>query len=123
MFLADQIAFNYKQNVFTIHYSGISFRDPDSVRYQYQLVGFDNGWRNVGADRKATYTNLDAGDYQFRVRASNNEGEWGEESHIEVRIFPPPWKTWWAYCLYAIHHSWRDNLVCIDTTSNFKQRT
>ncbi|MBE9484214.1 MAG: response regulator, partial [Bacteroidetes bacterium] len=41
--------------------------------------------------------------YTFRVKASNNDGLWNEEgASILISIAPPPWKTWWAYTLYAM---------------------
>ncbi|HEY8942560.1 MAG TPA: GGDEF domain-containing protein, partial [Cellvibrio sp.] len=43
-----------------------------------------------------------AGTYQFRVRASNNDGIWNEQGHsVQLIVLPPPWKTWWAYSIYA----------------------
>jgi len=48
-----------------------------------------------------TYTNLDAGKYVLRVKASNNDGVWNEMSNsLTVRQLPPPWQTWWAYSIY-----------------------
>ena len=66
------------------------------------LEGFDAGWVNAGTERRAKYTNLDAGTYVLKVKASNNDGAWNE-SGKELRIIqlPPPWETWWAYTLYA----------------------
>src|SRR6202012_2096017 len=51
--------------------------------------------------RKATYTNLDPGDYTFRVRNSNNSIWNKQELLLHVSITPPFWKTIWAYILYA----------------------
>jgi signal transduction histidine kinase len=60
------------------------------------MVGFDTGWVYCGTERKATYTNLDGGDYIFRVKGSNNDGIWNEEgTSIAVTITPPFWATWW----------------------------
>ena len=42
------------------------------------LEPFDEEWQYVGAERKATYTNLDPGAYTFRVKASNDDGLWNE---------------------------------------------
>jgi signal transduction histidine kinase/DNA-binding response OmpR family regulator len=39
---------------------------------------------------------LDAGDYVFKVRASNNDGVWNEEgAAIAITITPPWWETTW----------------------------
>jgi light-regulated signal transduction histidine kinase (bacteriophytochrome) len=44
----------------------------------------------------ATYTNLDPGEYTFRVKASNNDGVWNEKgASIKIIITPPFWQTWW----------------------------
>ncbi|MCP3906346.1 MAG: hypothetical protein GY715_22215, partial [Planctomycetes bacterium] len=44
------------------------------------LGGFDSGWTTTDAGRRrATYTNLDAGSYRFRVRGANPDGVWNEE--------------------------------------------
>jgi signal transduction histidine kinase/ActR/RegA family two-component response regulator len=50
-----------------------------------------------------TYTQLGAGTYRFRVRASNNSGVWNpEEKVITLVVDPAPWRTWWAYLAYAL---------------------
>jgi signal transduction histidine kinase/CheY-like chemotaxis protein/AraC-like DNA-binding protein len=67
------------------------------------MEGFDKDW--ITADnkiRKATYTNLDPGNYVFRVRNSDNTGRNSHELVLNVRITPPFWKTIWAYMLYAV---------------------
>ena len=46
---------------------------------------------------------MSAGEYRFRVKASNNDGIWNEKGKsIRLIQLPPPWLTWWAYCLYAL---------------------
>ena len=62
-----------------ILYVGLSFADPAKVRYRYRLHGFDPQWIEAGGERRAVYTNLEPGQYQFQVRASNNDGVWNDE--------------------------------------------
>jgi signal transduction histidine kinase/AraC-like DNA-binding protein len=73
------------------------------VKFEYMMQGFDKAW--IPADnftRKVVYTNLDAGDYTFKVRASN-PGFWNsKEISLHVTILPPWWKTTIAYLLYAL---------------------
>lgn len=93
----------YNDNVFAIEFAALNYFNPDKTKYQYLMQGFDNNW--IDADnkvRKATYTNLDAGDYVFRVRAGNNESWNSNELTLNIRISPPFWKTTWAYILYAM---------------------
>ncbi len=67
------------------------------------LEGHDEDWVEAGKQRNATYTNLDAGEYIFRVTACNADGVWNEEGASLKIIIPPPfWATWWAYSIYFL---------------------
>jgi len=67
------------------------------------LEDYDEDWIYVGNKRTANYTNMNPGEYTFRVKASNNDGYWNEEgASITLVIYPPFWKTWWAYFLYLL---------------------
>ena len=100
---ADKITLNYTQNVFSITYSALNYRIPEENQYAYMLEGFDDEWQFSGTKRTKSYTNLDAGTYTFRVKASNNEGVWNHEgASIGIEIIPAPWKTWWAYTIYLL---------------------
>jgi diguanylate cyclase (GGDEF)-like protein len=61
-----------------IHYTALSLRVPDRVRFKYQLEGYDHDWVDPGLRRVAYYTNLPPGKYRFRVIASNDDGLWNE---------------------------------------------
>jgi diguanylate cyclase (GGDEF)-like protein len=98
-----QITLDYTQSMISFGFAALNYRDPDKNLYAYKLEGFDDQWRDVGTQRTALYTNLPAGKYQFRVKASNNDGIWNEQGHsIHITVLPAPWKTWWAYTLYAL---------------------
>ncbi len=89
----QKITLNHKQSVFTIDFVALSFTHPERNRYKYKLEGFDDEWRD-GSRQSATYTNLDAGKYRFRVMASNNHGIWNEKGKtLEIIILPPWWNT------------------------------
>ncbi|MBC6951109.1 hybrid sensor histidine kinase/response regulator [candidate division KSB1 bacterium] len=98
----DEIVLSYQQSVFSFEFAALDYTAPGKNRHAYKMEGFDQHWNEVGARRFATYTNLDPGDYVFRVRGSNNDGVWNETgAAIKITITPPPWKTWWAYMLYV----------------------
>ncbi|MCO7187863.1 MULTISPECIES: hybrid sensor histidine kinase/response regulator transcription factor [unclassified Pseudoalteromonas] len=93
----------YHQNLFSFAFSGLHYADPQRQHYQYKLEGFDLHWRTTDYKlRTATYTNLDPGEYLFRVKSSNHHGVWGDETQVRVTIFPPMWLTWWAKLSYLI---------------------
>ncbi len=88
---------NYADNVFTIEFSALDFTNPSKNQYAYRLQGFEGNWNPINANqRRATYTNLDAGSYVFQVKATNNNGVWNEKpSELLLQISPPFWETWW----------------------------
>lgn len=103
---AKEIVLNYSQSVFSIEYVALNYTHTEKNNYAYKLDGFDKRWNYVGAQRKATYTNLSPGTYTFRVKASNNDGIWNKAGKALIIVITPPWYlTWWAYLLYALMFS------------------
>lgn len=100
----NDIKLAYTQNVFSFTFAALSFIHPEKNQYAYKLEGFDKDWINTDATKRfATYTNLDAGDYIFKVKASNNDGLWNNiPAEIKVIIVPPFWKTWWFKFLVLV---------------------
>jgi signal transduction histidine kinase/ligand-binding sensor domain-containing protein/DNA-binding response OmpR family regulator len=99
-----KIELNHRNNVFTIDFAALHFANPDKNSFAYKMEGFDKDWIQASANnRSATYTNLDAGNYTFKLKAANYLGVWNEvPAELKITILPPPWKTWWAYLIYTI---------------------
>ena len=95
--LTEHLTFSHEERVISFEFAALGFRAPEKSRYRYMLEGFDEGWTEVGSDRRyVTYTNLDPGDYVFRVRGSNGDGIWNEEgTSLGITITPPWWGTVW----------------------------
>lgn len=100
----DKITLKHYENVFTLEFAALSFFRPDKHKYLYKLEGFDKEWLSAdNFNRRITYTNLDPGDYTFKVRASNNDGLWNDEAKsIQITVLAPFWKTPMAYLFYAM---------------------
>ncbi|WP_445737389.1 two-component regulator propeller domain-containing protein [Mariniflexile sp.] len=99
----DEIKLNHTQSVFTIEYSGVSYTRPEKNQYAYYLEGLEKSWNYVGNLRSATYTNLDRGNYIFKLKAANNDGVWNETPlELKITILPPWWKTNWALLIYTL---------------------
>jgi len=96
-----RIVFTHKQNVFSIEFALLNFIKSNKNKYAYKLEGFDKNWNEVST-ASATYTNLPSGTYTFLVKGANNDGVWSAPASIELKILPPFWLTWWAYCLYVL---------------------
>ena len=98
----DRLRLGHDDRVATIRFASLDFRAPSAHRYAIRLDGFDDDWRDLGPQREATFTNLDAGRYTFRVRSAGRDGVWGEETALAVTVRPPWWRSWWAVALYAL---------------------
>ncbi len=94
-FLTDSLQFNYDDYVLSFQFTSLDFTSPRDNQYAYALEGFDKEWTYSGNRRFATYTNLNPGEYIFRVKASNNDGVWNEKgTSLHITILPPFWQTW-----------------------------
>lgn len=98
--LSPKAQLPYDHNNLTFKYVGISLTNPEKVRYQYKLAGFDKEWSPLTKINYATYSNLPPGNYTFQVKAMNNEGVWNVEPvSFTFSIERPFWKTWWFWSL------------------------
>lgn len=99
-----ELVLSHRDYVFSFEFAALHFSSPQDNRYAYYLEGFDRDWIATPSDQRfAQYSNLSAGDYVFHVKASNSDGVWNESgAAIKIVVLPPPWKTWWAYSLYAL---------------------
>ncbi|TFG94725.1 MAG: response regulator, partial [Calditrichales bacterium] len=84
-------------------FAALNYVNPVKNRYAFQMSEVDPDWIFTDATRRfATYTNLDPGNYIFRVKGTDGQGIWNDTpTVIRVRIHPPWWATYWAYLFYA----------------------
>ncbi|WP_256011735.1 hybrid sensor histidine kinase/response regulator transcription factor [Desertivirga xinjiangensis] len=105
-----ELNLNYDQSIFSFDFAALNFTSPEKNSYAYKLEGFEKDWNFVGSKHNAAYTNLDAGEYTFKVIAANNDGIWNlKGASVKIIIHPPFWETWWfrliviALIAYAIY--------------------
>ena len=86
-----------QEPTFSISFAALGFRSPENNQYAYQLVGYDQQETVINSkNRTATYTNLDPGDYTFRVQATNSDGVWSNKfTELKITILPFWWQTIW----------------------------
>ncbi|MCF7805147.1 MAG: PAS domain S-box protein [Candidatus Marinimicrobia bacterium] len=88
------ITITHDQSVITFEFAALSYAASQKNQYAYKLEDFEQNWNYVGTRQTATYTNLPAGDYTFRVRGSNNHGVWNDEGiSLAISVTPPFWET------------------------------
>jgi two-component system, sensor histidine kinase ChiS len=93
---STDIELSYRDKYMSFEFVAIDYRNPMKNRYAYILEGFDENWVQSGARRYVSYTNLDPGQYTFRVKGSSSDGVWNQQGvAVKVFITPPYWETWW----------------------------
>ncbi len=92
----DEVVLTYNQKSFSIEFAALNYTAPDQNQYAYKLEEFDEDWQYSGNHNVATYTNLDPGEYTFRVIASNNDNVWNKEGRtLTIIVLKPFWMKWW----------------------------
>ena len=103
-------------------FSALDMARPKATHYRYRLEGYDHDWNLTKADnRRAIYTNLPAGKYNFKVEAKAF-GQPISKLNYSFAIAPKPWQTWWAYCLYFMAAMLSIYTIILLRTKALKQR-
>ena len=96
-----------EQRSFRIEFVGLHYVNPQKNKYAYRLEGFDQNWNYSDAQvRFANYTNLEPGEYTFKVKAANSDGVWSNEiSAMSAEPQKKPTKRrknteFWRACAY-----------------------
>jgi len=85
----------------TIAVRALSYANPGSNRYRFQMAGFDPEWID-SARGERTYSQLPSGTYTLQVRAANADGAWNALAPISITVAPPLWARPAAFVAYAL---------------------
>ncbi|MEO7430865.1 MAG: two-component regulator propeller domain-containing protein, partial [Dokdonella sp.] len=100
---ASGVRMAMSDHVIRFDFAALDFTAPERNRFSYRLEGFDDSWIDAGDRHDATYTNLDAGQYTFHVRASNHDGYWNDQpATISLKVTPPWWQNPVALAAYLL---------------------
>lgn len=98
-----EITLSPSERTIEFNFTALDFRNPEGNRYAYQLQGFEPQWINSGTRRNVSYTNLNGGEYTFRVKAQGRDGVWRDAgSDIRLSVIPPVYDRWWFYPLILL---------------------
>ncbi len=99
----SNIAFDYTDDMISFEFAALEYTAPARNRYAYMLKGFDRDWVEADFTRRATYTDLPGGRYEFRVRGANSDGVWSDAAvALAVTVEHPPWLRSWAFAIYLL---------------------
>lgn len=93
----------YSSYSVSFDFEALSFKKSEEVLYKYMLVGRDNDWSFATSNTFVNYSNLNDGDYTFKLVACNNDGLWtSEPATISFTVNPPLWKSWWFWTILLL---------------------
>lgn len=101
----QQIEFNYNQLMITFGFACLDLTKPEYNSFRYKLEGFNDDWIEAGFGHEATFTQLSAGTYTFKVQGRNASNVWNRKgAELIVVMHGPWWESWWFFflCLLAI---------------------
>lgn len=101
--LTDKIDLAHNQSSFSIDFAALDYASPKATEYAYMMEGLDKGWTYLKSNRKAYFTELPSGTYQFKVKTSVDGVNWdGQERTLTVLVLPPWWLSVYAYIFYIV---------------------
>jgi ligand-binding sensor domain-containing protein/DNA-binding CsgD family transcriptional regulator len=98
----NQPDLTYSHNSVNFTFAATSYEGDADLVYQYYLDNYEKTWADWNKKTQKEYTNLKEGHYVFHVRAKNINGEISPEASFEFHIYPPWFRSIWAYSFYGL---------------------
>lgn len=101
----EPIRLKADENFFSIGYSALALYEPSGIRFAYQLQGVNQDWVYAEPGNwAASFTNIAGGDYVFKLKTTNNRGEWLNNTfELKIHVETPWWKTvWFGLAIMAV---------------------
>ena len=99
----DRFRLRHAKNNVLFRFNAINLQGSVNIHYRYKLDGYDDEWQEGVDIRTARYSLLPAGNYTFKVLASEDGTRWAEASNdVVIRVIPPLYKQWWFVTIFGI---------------------
>ena len=100
--LAHSLRLNYRDRIVSLDVAVLAYDSPRNNRLAYRISGLTNRWIDLSAEQPITLTNLQPGAHLLEVRGANSDSDWSKPLRFNIYMSPTPWKSPWAYSLYAL---------------------
>ncbi len=116
----------YAENNINFSFTGIHLDDPANLTYDYILEGADKKWIRGAKERIARYSDLQPGDYTFKVKAGIGNAFTSEETGFKIKIKPAWWQSKVAkivYLLFVLSAAyWFNRFIIRQKTDNLEKK-
>ncbi|TKG97318.1 response regulator [Puteibacter caeruleilacunae] len=97
------ITLSPSHEILEIHFAACNFSSSIKSRYQYKLKGFSDEWFDLESRSHVTFTNLDPGSYELKVKVFNQYYSGVvDEAVLQINVLAPFYRTWYAFIFYAL---------------------
>lgn len=93
--LAQVLKFPYSYNAFRFEFAANGVQANGDMEFQTYVQGVDKDWTAWSTRTERELTQLNAGEWVFRVRARRPGGQVSSEGVYVFRITPAWYNTWW----------------------------
>jgi len=99
----DRFRLKHTKNTVLFRFTAINLQGSSNIHYRFKLEGHDDDWQEGLDLRQARYSLLPAGNYTFRVQASQDGLQWIEaNNNVAIKVIPPLWRQWWFVTLVGL---------------------
>ena len=96
----DRFELSYHDNSFAVHFSTLTYENPEHISYLYSING-EPFRRLLPGANEVTFSHMPPGTYRFRVKAERNNVETPEQTFTVV-VHSPWYRSAWAYVIYLL---------------------
>jgi putative response regulator receiver domain protein len=90
------------QNFIKVNFTVPEMTNPDRIKFECRLEGFESEWRDVSETRSAIYTYTPAGTYRMSVRHTNPDGSWSRPAGMTIKIRPAWYATTFMLIVWVV---------------------
>lgn len=98
----EQIQLTHLQNSFSLNFHAFNYIAPNKISYYYSLKNIDSTWYGLGQQNYVSFSNLEAGEYTFMVKAKSSNDSESNIAELKINIKPSPYFTTTAFLIYII---------------------
>ncbi len=99
----EDIRLTYRDRMLTIEFVSLDYSAPGQNRYAYKIDELHEEWISLGHSNLLTITTLSSGNYTLRIKGSNSDGKWSNNTlSLNIFVSPPFWRTKWFLGLFAL---------------------
>ncbi|RXM47171.1 triple tyrosine motif-containing protein [Flavobacterium sp. YO12] len=119
----DTVVIEPDNKFLNINFASSELYSKSSIEYQFLMVGLDENWQNLNGQNKISFSNLNPGKYELRVRATNNLKLWDKKyTSLYIIVKPSFWQRPIVRIMMVLYFIGMLLLVYNWRTSNIKKQ-